>query len=350
MLLSEPIAASHPVAEVWIGIDIAKSTFEACLLRPSGKLLVKGFANDAAGFAKMQRWIEALAAGRTPAFCMEATGSYYLACAEFLTQAACAVSVVNPHRIKHAGFTYGQGNKTDKADARTLAQYCRKEQPELWRAALPEIRLLTALLRRMDTLQTQHSGELNRLQDPGLLDLVRPSLQASLDFLAGEIARLQQQVQEHIAHHPRLQADKKLLLSIAGIGECTAHWLLAELPDVQQFTCAQDAAAFAGLNPCEYSSGTSVKRRTRLSKRGNVYLRKCLYMPALCAKRFNPCVAALCARLKERGLAPKAIVGAAMRKLLLLAYGVLRSQQPFDPEWNATRPAQAQTSATPCEA
>lgn len=337
MNLSEPLPSKASVPTVWIGIDIAKDSFEACLLRASGKLWVKGFPNDAVGFAKMQRWIVAVAPGSTAHFCMEATGSYYLACALFLAEAQQTVSVVNPFRIKHAGFTYGQGNKTDKADARTLAQYCRKEQPALWRAAAPEVRVLVALLRRADSLQTQHTAEQNRLQDPGLLDVVRPSVQASLDFLAQERARLHQQIRDHIDQHPQLKADKELLLSIPGIGESTAHWLLAELPDVKQFSCAQDAAAFAGLNPCEYQSGKSVKRKTRLSKRGNVYLRKCLYMPALTAKRFNPCVAALCERLKARGLAPKAIVGAAMRKLLMLAYGVLHTQQPFDAAWTTRR-------------
>lgn len=320
--------------EIWVGLDIAKTTFEAGLLRPSGKLLVKSFANEPAGFAKMRRWLHELAPQSTPHFCMEATGNYYLALALFLAEAEQRVSVVNPARIKYAGVAYGQANKTDKADARTLAQFCRKEQPALWRAAAPEMRLLVALLRRLDSLQAQHVAEQNRLQDPGLLAVVRVSIQASLDFLAAEMRRLQEQIQQHIDQHPRLKADKKLLLSIPGVGETTAHWLLAELPDVAQFDSAQDAAAFAGLNPCEYSSGTSVKKKTRLSKKGNVYLRKCLYMPALTAKRFNPCIAALCQRLHERGLAKKAIVGAAMRKLLMLAYGVLRNQQEFDKDWH----------------
>jgi len=330
------VSLPTPDPTVWIGIDIAKLTFDACLLRPTGKPLVKQFANNAAGFAKLQRWIAALTAPATPHFCMEATGSYYLACALFLTEAQQTVSVINPARIKYAGFAYGQGNKTDQADAHTLAQFGRKEQPALWRAAAPEVRLLVALLRRVDSLQAQHVAEQNRLQDPGLLDAVRTSVQASLDFLGAEMARLQEQIQDHIAGHPALKADKELLLSIPGIGATTAHWLLAELPDVKEFGSAQAAAAFAGLNPCEYQSGTSVKRKTRLSKHGNVYLRKCLYLPAMTAKRFNPCVAALCARLQARGLAPKAIIGAAMRKLLMLAYGVLRTQTPWDAQWHPT--------------
>ena len=332
-----------PDPTIWIGIDIAKLTFDACLLRPHGKLLVKSFANEPAGFAKLQRWIAALEAHATPHFCMEATGTYYLACALFLTEAQQAVSVINPARIKYAGLTYGQGNKTDPADAHTLAQFCRKEQPAVWRAAAPEVRLLVALLRRVDSLQTQHSAEQNRLQDPGLLAVVRTSVQASLAFLGAEMGRLQEQIHAHIEEHPTLKADKELLLSIPGIGATTAHWLLAELPDVKEFGSAQAAAAFAGLNPCEYQSGTSVKRKTRLSKRGNVYLRKCLYMPAMTAKRFNPCVAALCARLQARGLAPKAILGAAMRKLLMLAYGVLRNRTPWDAQWHPKALALAAT-------
>lgn len=338
-------ASSLPTEAVWIGIDIAKDTFEACLLRASGKTWSKSFPNDANGFAKMQRWIVKLTSAGTPHYCMEATGNYYLACAHFLAEAEQTVSVVNPFRIKQAGLVYGQGNKTDKADARTLAQFCRKEQPALWRAAAPEVRLLTALLRRVDSLQAQHVAEQNRLQDPGLLGAVRVSIQASLDFLAGEMERLHQQIQEHIDQHPSLRADKELLQSIPGVGETTAHWLLAELPDVTQFDSAQDAAAYAGLNPCEYSSGKSVHKKTRLSKRGNVYLRKCLYMPALSARRYNPCVAALCQRLQEKSLAKKAILGAAMRKLLMLAYGVLRSQQKFDADWHNNHDKKVVTSS-----
>jgi transposase len=330
MNATEPTFPVSGPPAVWIGMDIAKDTFEACLLRTSGKRGIKSFANDATGIAKLQRWVASLDEKQPCHSCMEATGNYYLAAALALAEAEQTVSVVNPFRIKHAGFTYGQGNKTDKADARTLAQFCRKEQPAPWRAAAPEVRLLTALLRRVDSLQVQHVAEQNRLQDPGLLDVVRTSIQSSLDFLSAEMARLHQQITDHIDQHPQLRADKELLQSIPGVGALTAHGLLAELPDVKQFDSAQDAAAFAGLNPCEYQSGKSVHKKTRLSKRGSVYLRKCLYMPALSAQRYNPCIAALCQRLQERGLAKKAVLGAAMRKLLMLAYGVLRNQQKFD--------------------
>jgi transposase len=214
MNATEPTFPVSGPPAVWIGMDIAKDTFEACLLRTSGKRGIKSFANDATGIAKLQRWVASLDEKQPCHSCMEATGNYYLAAALALAEAEQTVSVVNPFRIKHAGFTYGQGNKTDKADARTLAQFCRKEQPAPWRAAAPEVRLLTApevrlltapevrlltapevrlltapevrlltaLLRRVDSLQVQHVAEQNRLQDPGLLDVVRTSIQSSLDF------------------------------------------------------------------------------------------------------------------------------------------------------------------------
>ena len=123
-----------------------------------------------------------------------------------------------------------------------------------------------------------------------------------------------------------------MLRTIPGIGPVAAHALLAELPDPSRFATAQQAAAYAGLAPREYRSGTSVKKRTRLSKAGNARLRKALYLPAMTAIRFNPLVGAFYARLVEAGKAKMAALGACMRKLLMIAYGVLKSRTPFDPK------------------
>ena len=143
------------------------------------------------------------------------------------------------------------------------------------------------------------------------------------------MARLEQQIKTHIDQHPGLKGDQDLLLSIPGVGEKTARWLLAELPDVSQFASAQAAAAYAGLAPREYRSGTSVKRATRLTKRGNSRLRKALYFPAITAARHNPLVQALYDRLMAAGRPRMVAVCAAMRKLLMLCYGVLKHRQKF---------------------
>lgn len=314
--------------DAWIGIDVAKETLQACLLRPSGKPLAKPFANDLQGFAKLVRWAKSQG-GETLHFCMESTGAYSQGLAHYLSESGEMVSVVNPARVKYFGMGEGILNKTDKVDARVIALYCRDKHPDAWRMSQPEVRQLAGLVRRLEAIDDHLTQEKNRLSEPGVLPEVGASIQAHIQFLEAEAQRLSQQIRDHIHGDPRLREDEELLTSITGIGQKTAHWILAELPDVTQFDTAKSAAAFAGLSPLEYTSGTSVKKRTRLSKAGNRWLRKALYMPALVAVRFNPVIAAFYQRLLEAGKHPKAALGAAMRKLLMIAYGVLKSREPF---------------------
>lgn len=121
--------------------------------------------------------------------------------------------------------------------------------------------------------------------------------------------------------------------SIPGIGKLTASRLLAEIGDISVFQGAPQLAAYAGLNPKGFHSGSSVHKKTRISKQGRAQLRSCLYMPAIVAMSHNPIIQAHSARLASRQLAKMAIVAAAMRKLLHLAYGVLKHQMPFDPNF-----------------
>ena len=132
-----------------------------------------------------------------------------------------------------------------------------------------------------------------------------------------------------------MRADRDLLRTIPGLGPVAAHAILAEWPDPSRFATAPQAAADAGLAPREYRCGTRVHKRTRLSKAGNARLRKALDLPAMTAVRFNPLVGACYARLVAAGKAKMATLGACMRKLLMIAYGVLTSRTPFDPSRGA---------------
>lgn len=321
---------------VYIGIDIAKLSFYACLVRSDGKSegkpQKKEFPNNQEGFAKMMRWVAFLAPETTYHFCMEATGSYYEALAVFLAEANQPVSVVNPFRAHHAAKAAGATNKTDPAEALVLAEHCRKENPPLWRRATPEVRALVAMLRRLQALKDHLIQEQNRLGDPSVdgQPEVVVSLEKSIAFLKAEIAALQEQMNDHIGRHPSLKGDRELLTSIPGIGDLTAAWILAELPDVKLIASAKSAAAYAGLAPRQHRSGTSVRRETHLCKQGNVWLRRALYMPAMAAVRYNPAVKAMYDRLLERGRHRMVALGAAMRKLLMLAYGVLKSRKEFE--------------------
>ena len=120
--------------------------------------------------------------------------------------------------------------------------------------------------------------------------------------------------------------------SISGVGDTLAGVVLAELPGPDVLHSSGEVVAYAGSNPRQNQSGTSVDRATRISKIGNAVLRAALYMPALSAMRYNPAIVALVTRLKSRGrLKPKQIVVAAMGKLLVLCFGVLKTGKPFDP-------------------
>jgi transposase len=116
------------------------------------------------------------------------------------------------------------------------------------------------------------------------------------------------------------------------VGPVLSATILACL-QVEQFENASQCVAYAGLNPRQKQSGTSINGRSRLSKTGSSFLRKVLYFPAISAKNFNPTLQVFCERLKQAGKHAKVIIGAAMRKLLQLIYGVLKSEQPYDPNF-----------------
>ena len=312
-----------------LGIDVAKDSLAVALLGPSSPRK-RTFANTPAGHQELLSWLSKQHLNEIQV-CLEATGSYADAIAEALHDAQYPVSVVNPARIAAYAKSRLSRNKTDQADAVLIAQFAQSEQPARWTPPAPELRELRALVRHLDALLAQRQAERNRQAAGPHPSAVAEALEAHLSFLDQQIASVEQAIGEHIEQHPDLKRDRDLLRSISGIGERTATRLLAESGDRQRFADARAWAAYAGLTPRQHHSGSSVHARTRLSKIGNAALRAALYFPAMVAKKHNPVIRAFCARLAARGLAPKAVIGAAMRKLLHLAYGVLKSGQPFDP-------------------
>ena len=318
-----------------VGIDVSKDTLDCCLLAPDGTARQKVFANAPAGFAALLAWADRHAGERPLHFGMEATGPYSAAPADFLHAAGRLVSVVNPTRIKHAGLMRGRGNKTDKADAKLIAEYTTRETPPAWCPPPPEVRELQALVRRADELVEMAAREKGRLASPALTGAARKSVERTVRFLQREAAKVRAGADAVVAANDRLADDRALLESVPGVGRQTATSVLAELPAVERLPSAQSAAAYCGLAPREFRSGTSVKRRTRLSKAGNARLRKALFLPTQTAVRFNPVLAAFFARLVAAGKPKMQAIGACMRKLVMLCFGVLKNRAPFDPEWAA---------------
>jgi transposase len=313
-----------------IGIDISKLKFDLCLLRQNDKLKHKVFPNTASGFLQLSAWLAKQKVTQVQA-CMEATGSHGEALASYLFEAGHMVSIINPAVIKAYAQSHLSRTKTDKVDATLIARFCLERKPPAWTPLAREVRELQALVRRLESLLEMHQMEVNRLEAGVTAELVRESLTEHIAFLDEEIKRTTALIRQHIDQHPTLREQRELLVSIPGIGDTTAAKLLAEMLDVKLYKSARQLAAFAGLAPRLHESGSSIKRKARMSKTGAPRLRKALYFPAIAAIKCNPYIKAMSVRLKERGLCPMQIIGAAMRKLVHLAYGVLKSGKPFDP-------------------
>ena len=313
-----------------LGIDVSKLKFDVALLRDSGKLKHRVFPNTAAGFSQLSAWLEKQQAGRVHA-CLEATGAYSDALATYLHEQGHLVSVINPAQIKSYAESHLSRAKTDKADATLIARFCSERRPPGWRPLPREARDLQALVRRLDSLLEMRQMEENRLGVAAAAP-VKESLSPHIAFLDEEIKRTEALIRSHLDSHPGLRGQRELLITIPGIGETTAAKLLGELMDVKLYESARQLAAFAGLAPRLHESGGSVKKRAKLSKVGAPRLRKALYFPAIVAIKHNPYIKELSERLRRRGKCPMQIIGAAMRKLVHLVYGVLKSGRPFDPE------------------
>jgi len=316
-----------------LGIDIAKANFQVTLLSEATER-GRSFPNNPKGFAQLDHWLSNRGVDRVHA-CMEATGTYWEALAVHLARADHVVSVVNPARTKGFAQSELSRNKTDALDAAMIARFCKAVQPEPWTPPTPEVHELQALVRRLDSLQTIRQQELNRQQAPGLSAVVQHSLNEHIAYLELQIAQLEQLIHDHIDHHPQLQQQRDLLTSIPGIGDATAARLLGEIPDIHQFQSPKQLAAFAGVSPRLWQSGSSVRGMTRLAKTGNPRLRKALFYPALVAKVHNPPLRTFARRLEGAGKKKMVVVGALMRKLLHLAYAILKSGAPFDPLYSS---------------
>ena len=310
-----------------LGIDISKDSFHV-ELSVNEKLRHRKFSNRKEGFAELRAWLSKHKVTQVHA-CLEATGPYSEALALYLHGQDHIVSIVNPAQIKAFGQSELLRNKDDRPDAGLIRRFCEQQRPARWTPPPVHLRELQALTRHLENLHETRQQQQNRLEATSTKSVIK-SLRKLVTHLDAEILRTEQQIAAHIDSHPDLKEQCQLLESIPGIGQRTAAKLLAEIEGISQYKSARQVAAYAGLTPKNNRSGT-LRGRTRLSKSGNSRVRKALYLPAIVATRHNPIVSAFCCRLAQRGKTKMQIVGAAMRKLIHIAFGVLKSGKMFDP-------------------
>lgn len=311
----------------FLGIDLSKATFHACLLSDRGEAK-RVFPNSPKGFEQLATWLKNR---RTldVHVCMEATGAYWESLALHFHGLEYRVSVINPARIKAFAQSELLRTKTDAVDAALIARFCKSQSPDPWVPPPPEIHVLQALMRHYEHLKTTRAQQSVYAQSSEAA-IVTASIREVIATLDEQIAQVERKIRQHFDDHPDLKRRRDLLTSIPGIGKTTAGSILSEIPHLDRFQSAKAVAAFAGLSPRERRSGTSIHGRPRLCKTGNSRLRKALYMPAMVALRFNPTLRIFAERLLAAGKHKCLIIGAVMRKLLVLAYGILRSGVPFN--------------------
>lgn len=310
----------------FLGIDIAKAKIDVALAL-NGKFRTKVFANTPSGFTQLDAWLQSYGVAHVHAG-MEATNVYWEALAQHLADAGHRVSVINPALIKAHAQSLGVRSKTDAVDARTIADFVREKAPAPWQPPSAAERRLRALVLRHQALVDMQVQEKNRYDT--VREEVHDSVQTHLAWLAQELERLEQTIKQTLDDDDNLRGKRDLLDSIPGLGERTIATLIAYGVANSRFHQARQFVAFAGLSPQLHQSGSSVRGRPRLSKIGHAPLRRALYMLAMAAlrtswgQRFRD-------RLAAAGKAPKLIIGAMMRKLAQVAFGVIKSGRPFDP-------------------
>lgn len=322
----------------FMGIDVSKAKLDCCLLLDvlSNKRRAKSVANSKTGIADLLAWCtkQQVPVHELHAI-LEGTGVYHEQAALVLSDASATVSIVNPAQVKDFGRSLGVRTKTDGVDSFVLARYGALLNPRAWMPPAQEARALQALLSRREAIAQDLQRERNRLEKADATDtppLIRQSLVDSMAFLEKQLAKLQQEIDGHINKHPGLKDDRDLLTSIPAVGPQVSHHLLSVIHN-HDFQSAEQLAAYLGLVPVERQSGTSVQGRPRLSKAGPARIRAVLYMAAIVGTQHNPHIKALYQRLQERGKTKMSALGAAMRKLVHLCFGVLKTRKLYHPNY-----------------
>ena len=339
---SEVVSPAEPVH--WIGVDVAKKTFDAALVRdgqkwsstPIASVPVRSFARTREGVGEFLVWLDTLMRdGGTARAVMEATGRYSTELAVWMTERrqSLAPAIEAPRQTAAFIKSLGLRGKTDRMEARALGFYGVERLPRAYQPAGKEEALLRDLVRYRDFLVQQRVAEANRggeMKHCPFVTKMTASRQARFDE---DIAKTEAEMHKVIDSAPGLKSDIDQLCTIYGVGFIVAATIRAELGDLRRFPKAKQLSAYAGVNPSRRESGTSVKGRAHMDKKGNPLVRKALFLSAMVAIRGKNELQQSYLKLREDGKVGMSAIGAIMRRLLVLMRAILISGKPFDPLW-----------------
>ncbi len=310
-------------SEVYVGIDVGKTWLDIALW---GSEAVWRVSNDDEGVAKIMARVATI---EPQLIAVEATGGYEQLLVQSMLLNSLPVAVVNPTRVRALAKATGKLAKTDVIDARLIAEYAFKIQPEaLAPKEANEIRL-NALVTRREQLVEMRAAEQNRLGTAQ--NSMQADIRAHIEWLSSRIQELEAQINELVESLPEWREQAQRLDSIPGVGMITAVTVLAEMPELGQLD-RQKIAALAGLAPFNRDSGQ--KRGKRRIFGGRKGIRRVLYMACLSAKKCNPVIRSLFERLMKKGKVFKVAITACMRKMLTIMNAMTRDRV----NWRAPKP------------
>lgn len=320
--------------EAFAGLDVsAREISVARIPRKEGTPTVASFANNASGHkALLAHLLQGVERIRV---CLEASGNYTLDLALALhAHRHIEVSLVNPRRARRFAESLGERSKTDPVDARVLCEYAARMPWVVWRPPTARALRLRAITRAIEGLGVMRTQEKNRehalRSSQALPALVIQEMRRHQRYLEHRIEQLRREALRLIAKDSELDRRFRLMIRIPGVAEVSALQILGELAALPESLDARQWVAFSGLDPSQFSSGTSVEKRPRISRGGSRHLRRALYMPALVALRREPHLRSFYERLVNRGKARLQAVVAVMRKLLHALFAMFRTNQTYD--------------------
>lgn len=311
----------------FIGIDISKKVFDVW----STDFGYKQFKNSTSGF------LEFLAYLSNNSWCvMEYTGSYYQQLAMFLYKNKVSVSVINPLVIKRFIQMKLQHNKTDKSDAKMITQYAQEQTVYKWQPSPEHIEYCKDMYTTINLYNKQSTALKNKLHsmnDKGFKGKIITSIKRQIRQVQIEIKLLEEEMENRIKQHEQELLSN--LLSIPGIGKKTAIILIVCTNGFRSFENAKQLSAFFGLSPIEISSGSSIKGRSRISKKGNPLMRNYLFMCSFTACSKNKQCKDLYERIVSKGKSKKLALIAVTNKLLKQSFAIAKSGIRYQPEYKS---------------
>jgi len=307
----------------FVGIDVSSQKLDVAW---HGEATVRTVDNDEAGIEELVRWLQG--SGVTLVV-LEATGGYEAEAAIALSLAGLPVAMVNPRQVRDFAKAAGRLAKSDAIDALVLAHFAAAMRPEARGLSDEQTRELKQIMVRRRQLQEMITAERNRLRLCG--PVVRPGVEAHIEWLKGELKDLEGQMRRALRASVVWRAQAKLYRSVPGVGPILAASLLAELPELGRLN-RKEIAALVGVAPFNRDSGKW--RGKRCIWGGRAGLRTTLYMATVTAVRHNPVIREFFERLKREGKPYKVAMVACMRKLMVIVNAIAGSGKPWSPVYS----------------